>query len=146
MKGYRKKSGQGRPITFRTWLTCWMAMKSLTIEEFAKILMVSTASVERWRAGRPINHHMAKLVKAFFPDAPIHGLGGPVALITQPLPTQTRSTEMYSFIFRITGFIDGLAHPAAMAKARGIGIDHHLKPKVVPVTSYVPPTTPPPHR
>ncbi len=120
MKGWRKKGGRGRPVIHRTWFALWMSMKELTIPELARIIMCSTASVERWRAGRPIDRHMARLIKAFFPDVPIHSFGGPVVKIDQPLPIQSRSTEMYKFIFKMGGLIDGLANPEAIERARGV--------------------------
>ena len=97
-------------------------MKGLTVPEFAKILMVATSSVDSWRKGNPMNSHMAMLIKAFFPDAPVHSLGGPAARISEPMPTQTRSPAMYKFVFRLGGLIDDLAHPDALARARGIGL------------------------
>ena len=128
MRGYRRKGRRfGRPVVFRTWFGVWCEMKGLGIAEMARILMVGPASVERWRAGRPINRHMARLVKAFFPDAPIHGYGGPVALLRDPLPVQARSVEMYKFIFRMGGLISDLAHPDALARARNIGTDFDLR-------------------
>ena len=121
MKGWRRKGGKGRPVVYKTWFAVWMSMKQITIDEFAKICLVSTPSVERWRAGRVMSPHMAKLIKAWFPDAPIHAYGGPVVLLKEPLPMCSRSAEMYKFIFRLGGMIDDLAHPAALAKARGLG-------------------------
>ncbi len=127
MRGWRKKGSRGRPVVFVTWFGVWMEMRQLTIPEFARILMVGTASVERWRAGKPINRHMARLIKAFFPDAPIHSYGGPVARLSEPLPTCSRSLEMYKFIFRLGGIIDDLAHHDAIAKARDVGVARDLR-------------------
>ena len=143
MKGWSRKGTKGRPVVFRTWLAVWMELKKMTIPEFARVLMVGTASVERWRSGKGMGRHNSMLTKAFFPDCPINALGGNPPRLNEPLPSCARSVDMYKFIFKLGGVIDDLAHPAALAKARGVGEYHRLK--VEPATNSVQPTIPPPH-
>lgn len=142
--GYRSTTGMGRRVRHKTWFSVWICMKRISVKELARITLVGTATIERWRVGRPVSRHMAQLLKAFFPDIPIHTYGGPPARITEPLPTQSRSLEMYKYIFHLGGLIDDLADPAAIAKARSVGVEHDLR--AWPKKNSVRPATPPPHR
>lgn len=120
---WRKKSNRGKPSAHRTWLSVWMEFKGLSINEFGRILLAGHATVERWKGGRRVSRHYAQLVRAFFPDCPIHLHGGPPTPIHEQIPGNARTPEFYRYIFKIADLIEDLAYADAIGLAR----EKHLR-------------------
>ena len=112
----------------RTWLGVWLAMKNISIVDFARVTMTAAASVHTWARGGNMSRRQARLIRAFYPDCPIHRLGGPVYLVTDKLPMNARSWQFYRFIFNIAGIIKEPIHADALAQARGMASAHDWTP------------------
>lgn len=130
----RKSLTMGRPTTYITWLSLWMDMRRFSVDNFSRMLCYSEMAVYNWRAGKVMGRHAAQLIRARWPDAPIHLRGGHVSKIHEPLPTSARTPEMYRFLFRKMKYIDPatVVWSVALERARGIVLGES-KPKEIPV-------------
>jgi hypothetical protein len=130
---YKKIRGIGPEINYKTWLALWIDMKGWSVDTFARILCYSHVSVQKWRKGR-IGPHAAQLIRARWPDAPVHRLGGHVPRINEPLPINARTPDLYRFMFKKMGLIGEKAIcPVTLERARGIYVGKS-KPKEIPMT------------
>lgn len=117
----RKDSGAGRPMTIKVWFALWLKMKGYTIQYFAKITCLSEQTIQYWMEGkRGLYRRNAFLLRAMFPDIPIHAYGGAMPKLSDPLPGNARTADLYRYMLRN---MDLFKHAAEPPKFHRLTID-----------------------
>ena len=101
----------GRRTVYHTWFALWMDVRGLTIHRLMNLLQVAPSSIVKWRKGRPMRRHMATLIRALYPEAPINRGGGPVPRLQDRLPIHARTPQLYRFLMKRLGFIQKTETP-----------------------------------